>query len=108
MLVIGRARADPAHALPPVFTLVAAGLYALNMLVGLTAQLWGIGFGRAHHVLYAIVFVSAALATVVEFRVSLLVTVAVLAAFPRARPRTSWHAVLAVLGALGYVPALLA
>ena len=36
-----------------------------------------------------------------------LLTLAALALMPKTRPRTPWHPLLAVLGALGYLPALL-
>jgi hypothetical protein len=89
-----------------VVTTFAFSLYAVNLAVGLVAQIWRIGFGRFHHLLYALVFVAAAAATVLEFHPALLVTLAALAAFPKARPRTVWHPTLAVLGLLGYLATL--
>lgn len=86
---------------------LAAGLYLLNCLVGLAAQLGGVGFGVWHHALYALVFFAAVAALLENFHVGLLVSVAALAAFPRARPRTAWHPTLAVIGLLGHVVALL-
>lgn len=97
----------PADRSPALLTLVGLSLYAVNLAVGLAAQLWGIRFGRFHHVLYGTVFAAAIAAAILEFHPSLLVTLAALAAFPKARPRTSWHPALAVLGLLGYVPALI-
>lgn len=87
---------------------VAAGLYVVNCLVGLVAQFGGIGFGGWHHALYAIVLVAAVLALPGNFGPGMCVVVAALLLFPRARPRTFWHPLLAGLGLLGYVLTLLA
>jgi len=89
-----------------VVTTIALSLYAINLVVGLVAQLWKVRFGRFHHVLYAIVFIAAIEAAVLEFHPALLVTLAALAAFPKARPRTVWHPALAVIGLLGYLATL--
>lgn len=86
---------------------LAAALYGLNLLVGLAAQLGGVGFGRWHHALYALVFASAIAALVREFHPGLLLTVVALAALPRSRPGTWRHPALAALGGLGHVAALL-
>lgn len=86
---------------------LAAGLYGVNLLVGLAAQVFGVGFGRWHHALYALVFAAAVAALLLEFHPGLLVTVGALAAFPRARPRTWQHPALAAVGALGHGAALL-
>lgn len=89
--------------------LVAAALYVVNCLVGLASQLLGVGFGRWHHGLYAVVFLAAALALWAEgFPPGLWLVVAVLTVFPRARPRTVWHPLLAVLGLLGHGASLFA
>ena len=88
-------------------TLLAALLYLVNCLVGVAAQFTGVGFGRWHHALYALVFASSVAALVVNFHPGLCVTVAALAMFPRARPRTPWHPLLAVIGLLGHVVTLL-
>jgi hypothetical protein len=92
---------------PTVLTLLGFSLYAANLLVGLVAQVGRVRFGIFHHVLYAIVFAGAIGAAIWEFHPALLLTLAALAAMPKTRPRTPWHPALAVLGALGYVPALL-
>lgn len=91
----------------PPMTLVAALLYVFNCLVGVVAQVGGVGFGRWHHALYALVFAWAVVALVVDFHPGLCVTVAALALFPRARPRTVWHPLLAVIGLLGHGVTLL-
>jgi hypothetical protein len=90
-----------------VITFFGFSLYAANLVVGLIAQIWRVRFGSFHHLLYAIVFAGAAAAAITEFHPALLVTLAALAAMPKARPHTPWHPLLAVVGGLGYVPALL-
>lgn len=92
---------------PNVLTYLGFSLYAGNLLVGLTAQLWRVRFGAFHHVLYAIVFAGAVAAAIWEFHPALVLTLLALAAMPKTRPRTVWHPLLAVIGALGYLPALL-
>lgn len=82
------------------------GLYVANLMVGVVAQFGGMRFGIAHHVLYALVFGSAILATIVSFHPGLLVTLGALAVFPKARPGTFWHPALAVVGLLGYLAAV--
>ncbi len=86
---------------------LAALLYLLNCVVGVVAQVGGVGFGGWHHALYALVFAAAGAALLVEFHWGLCVTVAALALFPRARPRTVWHPLLAVIGLLGHGVTLL-
>jgi hypothetical protein len=86
---------------------LAAGLYLLNCLVGLAAQVGGVGFGAWHHALYALVFAAAVAALLENFHPGLLVSVAALAAFPRARPRTLWHPALALIGLVGHGVTLL-
>jgi hypothetical protein len=81
----------------------ATALYLLNCALGIAAQLTGRGFGWLHHALYAAVFASAIAATIWSFHVALLVTLVALTVFPRARPRTPAHPLLAVIGALGYL-----
>ena len=83
------------------------GLYALNLIVGLAAQL-GLRLGVWHHVLYAVVFAGAIAAAVWSFHPTLLLTLAVLAAMPKTRPGSSWHPLMALVGLGGYVGALLA
>ena len=82
--------------------------YLLNCAVGVAAQFLRWHFGVWHHVLYAIVVVSTLATAWLSFHPALLVTLAALAAFPKARPRTLSHPALAVLGLSGYAVALLA
>jgi hypothetical protein len=86
--------------------LVGLGIYLLNCVVGLAAQLGLMRFGVWHHVFYAVVFASAIAALLFAFHPALIVTALALAVFPRARPRTLWHPVLAVIGLAGYLFAL--
>ena len=83
-------------------SLLAALLYLLNCLVGVVAQVGGVGFGRWHHALYALVFATTVAALLVNFGWGLCVSVAALSLFPWARPRTFWHPALAVIGLLGH------
>lgn len=87
---------------------LAAGLYVVNCVVGLVAQIGEIGFGRWHHALYAVVFVAAVAALPGNFGPGMCMVVAALLLFPRAGARTWWHPLLAVLGLLGYVLTFLA
>jgi hypothetical protein len=87
--------------------LFGTALYLGNFAMGLLAQLGGRRFGIWHHVAYAIVFASAIGAAVLSWHPALLLTLAALAVFPKARPRTVWHPTLALLGLLGYLGALL-
>jgi hypothetical protein len=82
-------------------------LYVLNMLVGTAAKLRGTRFGVWHHVLYAVVFAAALVATIVDFHPALLVTLAALAAMPTVSARTVWHPVLATVGLAGWVAAVI-
>ena len=84
-----------------------ASLYVLNMLVGTAAKLRGTRFGVWHHVLYAVVFGAALLATLIDFHPALVVTIIALAAMPKVPARTVWHPVLATLGLAGWALALL-
>lgn len=88
--------------------LFALALYLGNAGLGTLAQLGRRRFGVWHHIAYATVFAATIAATIAAFHPALLCTLAVLAAFPRARPRTPWHPGLAALGAVGYLVALLA
>jgi hypothetical protein len=85
----------------------ALSLYLLNLGVGLAAQLRLARLGVWHHRLYFAVFVSAAAALLLLREGWLLLTVACLALFPRARPRTWTHPALGLTGLLGYALALL-
>lgn len=88
---------------PLVWISVGLGTYLLNIGVGLMAQFRRTRFGAWHHVLYAVVFGAAIAATVFAFHPALLLTVGALAVFPKARPRTRLHPVLAVVGLAGYL-----
>lgn len=81
------------------------GLYALNLLVGLAAQL-GRRFGVWHHVLYAVVVAGAIAAAWWSFHPALLLTLAALAIMPKTRPGGPLHPGLALVGLAGYVVAL--
>ncbi len=84
---------------------LGVGLYAINLLVGLAAQL-GRRFGVWHHVLYALVFGAAIAASIASFHPALLITVLALAAMPKTRPGTRLHPLIALVGLSGYVIAL--
>lgn len=110
-----RLRARHGETTPPVilswlfaWTLhLGASLYAINLAVGLAAQVLRANFGAFHHWLYALVFATTVAAAVFAFHPALLVTVVALAAMPLTKPRTIWHPSVAVVGALGYVVAFL-
>lgn len=87
--------------------ILGLSLYGLNCAAGLAAQLRLVRLGVSHHVLYFVVFATTAAAIVFAFHPALLVTAVTLAVFPRARPRTPWHPLLAAIGLLGYLLALL-
>jgi len=82
------------------------GLYSLNLLVGLAAQLRLAHLGIWHHGLYLVVFVSTILAMVFVEEWWLSLTLACLALFPKARPRTWLHPTLGVVGLVGYMLAV--
>jgi hypothetical protein len=86
---------------------LGATSYAINLAVGLAAQLLRANFGVFHHWLYAVVFAAAITATVFAFHPALLVTIAALTAMPLTKPKTAWHPSVALVGALGYVAAYL-
>lgn len=87
---------------------VGLSVFVLNVLVGVIARFAHMGFGLWHHVLYAVTFATTILATLAGVRFGLLVTLAALAVFPRARPSSPWHPALAAVGLGGYVLAVLA
>jgi hypothetical protein len=82
---------------------VGFSLYVLNLLVGLAAQLRLAHFGLWHHGLYLLVFISTLAALVYSKEWWLLLTVACLTLFPKARPRTWLHPTLGMVGLLGYL-----
>ena len=82
------------------------GLYLLNFAVGFAAQFRLARFGIWHHLLYFVVFGGAVAALVFAREWWLLLTVACLAGFPRARPRTWIHPTLGVVGLVGYLLAV--
>lgn len=86
---------------------IALGLYLLNLGVGLAAQLQWARFGVWHHLLYFAVFASAIASLLLLREYGLLLTIACLALFPRARPHTWVHPALGIIGLLGYALALL-
>jgi hypothetical protein len=106
-MVTGGAQRRTRRPRPTVLTSLGFSLYAANLLIGLVAQLWRVRFGVVHHLLYALVFGGAIAAAIWEFHPALLLTLAALAVMPKTKPRTVWHPLLAVLGALGYLPPLL-
>jgi len=89
----------------PVLAL-GLGLYLLNFAVGLAAQFRLARFGLWHHLLYFLVFAAAVAALGLTREGWLLITVACLAAFPKARPHTWLHPTLGVVGLVGYLLAL--
>ncbi|HLT35747.1 MAG TPA: hypothetical protein VK034_05665 [Enhygromyxa sp.] len=86
---------------------LGAALYAINLAVGVAAQLFRASFGAFHHWLYAIVFATALAAAVLAFHPALLVTVAALAAMPLTKPGSKPHPIVAMIGAAGYLLAYL-
>ncbi len=86
---------------------LGAALYALNLGVGLSAQVFEARFGVVHHALYALVFVAAVAAVLACFHWALLITLVALAAMPLTKPGGAAHPSMAVAGALGYVGAYL-
>lgn len=87
---------------------MGAALYAINLAVGLGAQVFHAKFGALHHWLYAMVFATAVAAAVLAFHPALLVTLAALATMPLTKPGGRLHPSVAVTGACGYVAAYLA
>ncbi|KIG17915.1 hypothetical protein DB30_02343 [Enhygromyxa salina] len=86
---------------------LGAALFALNLAVGLSAQVFGAKFGAAHHWLYGVVFTGAIAAAVLAFHPALLLTILALACMPLTKPGGAAHPAVAVAGALGYVGAYL-
>jgi hypothetical protein len=82
---------------------LGALLYASNLLVGVSAQ-WGrTRWGALHHLLYALVFVSALGAALVTLHPGLGVTLTALAALPFTRGGSVGHPLVAAAGGLGYL-----
>lgn len=88
-------------------TRLGLALYLAACGVGLAARYGGLRFGAWHHRLYALVVAATVAATMAEFHPALLLTLAALAALPRARPYTAYHPGLAWLGLVGYLGARL-
>jgi hypothetical protein len=86
---------------------LGAALYAINLAVGLSAQVLHTRFGVVHHWLYGVVFAGAIAATVLAFHPALAVTILALATMPLTKPGTKAHPAIAVAGALGYLGAYL-
>lgn len=86
---------------------LGAALYAINLAVGVAAQLFHASFGAFHHWLYAVVFAAALAAAVFAFHPALLVTVAALAVMPKTKPGSKPHPIVAMIGASGYLLAYL-
>lgn len=86
---------------------LGAALYAINLAVGLSAQVFHANFGAAHHWLYGVVFAGAIAATLLAFHPALPVTILALAAMPLTKPGGAAHPAIAVVGALGYIGAYL-
>ena len=82
---------------------LAMGLYSLNLLVGLAAQLRLAHFGVWHHLLYLGVVVSTLAALWFVGVYSLMVTLICLALLPRSRPGGWQHPALGLLGYAGYI-----
>lgn len=87
---------------------MGAALYAINLAVGLGAQVFHAKFGALHHWLYALVFAAAVAAAVVAFHPALIVTLVALGAMPLTKPGDKLHPSVAVTGACGYLAAYLA
>lgn len=82
---------------------IAAATYFVTMLLGLAARVRNTRFGRWHHVLFALSFITTAVAIVVQPSVGQILPSAVLLILPMTRPRTSRvHDGVAVLGAVGW------
>jgi hypothetical protein len=90
-----------------VIFFLAIALFGATYLVGLAAQFGARRFGRAHHVLYFFVVVSALGAAFVSFHPAFLLTLAALAYLPKTRPGSWRHPLVASLAGLGYALALL-
>ncbi len=84
---------------------VGLSLYALNLVVGLVARTGKIRFGRAHHALYALVFLAAGAAWWHTRALPLGITLAALALMPLAPARSALHPALAAVGLVGYLGA---
>jgi hypothetical protein len=88
----------------------AFGLYCVNLVVGAIAQARWYHFGRAHHVLYFVVFAAALVAAVLRFHPAFLLTLAALALMPKTRSQRLLrqpfgpyvHPLLAFIGLVGY------
>lgn len=86
---------------------LGAALYAINLAVGLAAQIFHASFGAFHHWLYAVVLAAAVAATAFAFHPALLLTVVALAAMPLTKPKSPLHPIVAGVGVCGYLLAYL-
>ncbi|WP_146158699.1 hypothetical protein [Enhygromyxa salina] len=86
---------------------LGAALYACNLAVGVSAQMFHAKFGAVHHWLYGVVFTAAIAATVLAFHPALPITILALAIMPLTKPGGAAHPAVATAGALGYLGAYL-
>jgi hypothetical protein len=84
----------------------AFGLYVVNLVIGITAQLKLYHFGKVHHYIYFFVVVASIAAMVVHFHPALLLTLISLILMPKSKPWTWKHPACAAVGFLGFLFAL--
>ena len=83
---------------------IAALCYFLTMILGVTARLRRTSFGRWHHAMFALSFVSAGVAIVIDPIIAQIIPASALLILPFTRPRTSQiHDFVAVMGAIGWI-----
>lgn len=82
---------------------LGALFYAANLLVGASAQWGGRRWGALHHVLYALVFVSALGAALTTLHPALGVTLTALVLLPFTRGGSLGHPLVAAAGSAGYL-----
>ena len=82
---------------------IAALCYFLTMILGVTARMRRTSFGRWHHLMFALSFVSAGVAIVIDPIVAQIIPASALLILPFTRPRTSQiHEFVAIMGAVGW------
>ncbi len=86
---------------------VGFGLYLVNIGVGIAAQFGIFRIGKAHHLLYFLVFLSALGAFFAVLHPLQLLTVSALLYMPLTRPPSLRHPIVALLGLFGYLFVLL-